>query len=273
MARKRMIDPGFWTDEKLGTCSPMARLTFMGVISQADDDGRLNGHPALIRSLLFPYDHDITVDQVEGWLAQLEERRLIIRYQVDGQSYIAVTNFAKHQTINKKTASKLPPPPENLEESSDSESLPEDYGSTTVALPPKRKEEKRKEEKRREEEAEKEKKAAAASARESFYAAHKRVFGFECNPHQAEKLAAYIDHDGVDEAVVIRAIERAAERGTGYRFGLIQKILNDYIASGVKTLSEAIALDNEFQKREALKRDPPRKSVRAVGSEYDGLSL
>lgn len=114
---------------------------------------------------------------------------------------------------------------------------------------------------------------AAASSNESFYSAHKRVFGFDCNPLQADKLAAYIDQDGVDEAVVIRSIERAALNGTAYRFGLILKILNDYTTSGVKTLQEAEALDNEFQKKEALKRDPPGRSDRAIGSEYDGLSL
>ena len=55
-----MIDPGFWIDEKLGTISPLARLLFMGLISNSDDEGRLPGHPALIKSQVFPYDADIT---------------------------------------------------------------------------------------------------------------------------------------------------------------------------------------------------------------------
>ncbi|WP_308637694.1 DnaD domain-containing protein [Paenibacillus silvisoli] len=81
---------------------------------------------------------------------------------------------------------------------------------------------------------------------ESFYTAHKRVFGFECNPHQAMKLSVYIDQDGMDEAVVVRAIERAAEKGTGYRFALITKILDDYFRSGAKTLAAAVALDEAY---------------------------
>jgi DNA replication protein DnaD len=98
--------------------------------------------------------------------------------------------------------------------------------------------------------------------RESLYEAHIRVFGFGCNPRQAEILGSYID-DGMDESVVIRAIERAAAHGTGYSFGLIQKILNDYSAAQVKTIDQANAFDNEFDRRRAAKqsakqRDKPR---------------
>ena len=141
MARKRMIDPNFWTDEKLGTCEPLARYTFMGLISQADDAGRLNGHPALIKSQVFPYDSDIMPDQVNGWLNQLEQKGLIRRYEVDGQSYICIPKFLKHQKINRPSESKLPAPPENFSDGSVSP-----HGTLTEPSP--RKEEKRKEEKR-----------------------------------------------------------------------------------------------------------------------------
>jgi hypothetical protein len=123
MARKRMIDPSFWADEKLGTVEPVVRLLFMGLISQADDEGRLNGHPSLIKSLIFPYDHGIDVSDVNDWISllALDERKLIQRYEVDHQKYILITNFKKHQTINKPQKSKLPPPLES-------------YGSSTVVV-------------------------------------------------------------------------------------------------------------------------------------------
>lgn len=81
---------------------------------------------------------------------------------------------------------------------------------------------------------------------ESFYAAHKRVFGFDCNPHQANTLGVYIDQDGVEEAVVVRAIERSGLASKGYKFGLITKILDDYFKSGVKTIDQAKSLDAQF---------------------------
>jgi hypothetical protein len=121
MARKRMIDPNFWIDEKLGRISREARLMFMGCISQSDDDGRLQGHTALLKSLIFPYDLDITLQEVEDWLNELDKEKLIIRYEVANQKYVEMPNFSKHQTINKRTPSKLPAPPKK-----------EDYGSPTV---------------------------------------------------------------------------------------------------------------------------------------------
>lgn len=120
MARKRMIDPSFWEDEKLGSCDPITRLLFMGLISQADDEGRLKGHPSLLRSIIFPYDESITAEIIEIWLTKLadSEHQLIRRYEVDNQKYIFITNFKKHQTINKPQKSKLP----------------EYYGSNTVIV-------------------------------------------------------------------------------------------------------------------------------------------
>lgn len=139
MARKRMIDPDFWSDEALGACNPLTRLLFMGLISQADDEGRLRGTPALIRSQVFPYDEDVTAAAVAAMIDTLAGFGLIVPYDVERQRYIHVVNFTKHQTINKPTPSRLPPPPETA--------LPYDDGSTTVGLPPKRIEENRSKEK------------------------------------------------------------------------------------------------------------------------------
>lgn len=142
MARKRMIDPSFWTDEKLGEhCNMVERLLFMGLISNADDEGRGRANPKLLMSSIFPYD-DIRISDFKSSLAKLAGLGLIRLYQVEGQQYFEVVNFAKHQTINKPTPSAFPPA---------TVGLPEDYGSATVALPPKRKEEKRKEVKGKEE--------------------------------------------------------------------------------------------------------------------------
>jgi DnaD/phage-associated family protein len=88
-----------------------------------------------------------------------------------------------------------------------------------------------------------------ADVYESFYAAHIRVFGFACNPMQSQMLGAFIDQDGIDEKVVIRAIERAAARSTGYNFKLITRILDDYAKSGVRTLQQAEAIDAAFDAR------------------------
>ncbi|UPK45749.1 DnaD domain protein [Paenibacillus pabuli] len=86
---------------------------------------------------------------------------------------------------------------------------------------------------------------------ESFYSAHMRVFGAECNPLQSQQLGEYIDKDGMAEEVVVRAIERAGMASKGYNFKLITKILNDYFIGGVRTLEQAIAIDREYDNRKS----------------------
>lgn len=110
MARKRMISPGFWTDEKLGACSRDERLLFMGLISNADDEGRLPGHPAMIKAMVFPYDEDIRFADIGRWLQNLAAKGFIKVYKVGEQQYIWVKNFRKHQFIQKPTTSVLPSP-------------------------------------------------------------------------------------------------------------------------------------------------------------------
>ncbi|GIO33106.1 hypothetical protein J2TS6_42470 [Paenibacillus albilobatus] len=100
---------------------------------------------------------------------------------------------------------------------------------------------------------------------ESFYAAHKRVFGFECNPFQSGLLAGYIDQDGMEESVVIRAIERAGSAAAGYNFKLITRILDDYFKSGALTLSQAIELDKQYDAR--------KRNLRVANSPAGGRKL
>lgn len=82
---------------------------------------------------------------------------------------------------------------------------------------------------------------------ESFYTAHERVFGFPCNKIQSRDLSVYIDQDGLEEALVVRAIERAGRASSEkYSFSLITKILDDYFHGGANTVAAAIALDEQF---------------------------
>lgn len=107
MARKRMIDPNFWTDEKLGECSIEERLLFMGLISNADDEGYGRANSKLLKSLIFPYD-DLEISDLEKWLFHLGNLKIVVLYKYDGQTYYNLPNFLKHQTINKPRESTFP---------------------------------------------------------------------------------------------------------------------------------------------------------------------
>jgi hypothetical protein len=113
MARIRSVKPDIWQDEGFGNASHQARLLFIGLITQADDEGLLNGAPRLLWSLIYPWE-DFDPDSLDEWLAELEGARLIQRYDKDGRNYIALPSWKKHQKISHPTRSKLPRPPRTL---------------------------------------------------------------------------------------------------------------------------------------------------------------
>ena len=111
--RARNIKPGFFLNEYLSACSPHARLLFIGLWMLADREGRLEYRPKQIGASIFPYEKGLDVEKLLGELENVQgDHPFIIRYQVEGKSYIQVVNFKKHQQPNpKEKASELPPPP------------------------------------------------------------------------------------------------------------------------------------------------------------------
>lgn len=106
MARKRMIDPGFWEDEEIGiNWSHSARLFYIGLWNFADDEGRMKAHPGLLKGQIFPYDKKIDIQRLKK-----EVSNKIQWYEVNSSQYGFVRNFLKHQRIDRPTPSKLPPP-------------------------------------------------------------------------------------------------------------------------------------------------------------------
>lgn len=111
MARIRTVKPDFWGSAKVARWSLPARLVAIGLLTEADDEGRLLASPKRIAGALFPNDDDVTEADVAGWLDELEAGGFVVRYEVDGVKYAAVCGFQAHQRVSHPTPSKLPPPP------------------------------------------------------------------------------------------------------------------------------------------------------------------
>lgn len=107
MARRRMIDPNFWQSEDISKLTIRQRLLFIGLFSNADDEGKLRGNPAFIRSIVFPYE-DFTTTDVEKDLKDIEEVGSIIQYTVDDSKYILIVNWKKFQRVDKPQRSVIP---------------------------------------------------------------------------------------------------------------------------------------------------------------------
>lgn len=111
--RIRSLKPECWQDEALGAVSRDARLLFVGLITQADDAGRLKAAIPLLRSQIFPYDHELPLAEIEGWLAELSGVGVVRLYEAGGRSYAALGGWAKNQKVDHAKDSEIPGPPEN----------------------------------------------------------------------------------------------------------------------------------------------------------------
>ena len=109
--KARTVKAILWRDRALARCSLPARYLFVGLIGHADDQGRMDADPRLVRSLIFPYDENVTVEDVERGLAALAEAGVIVRYEVDGDPYLALPAWNRYQRIRGAEPSRVPPPP------------------------------------------------------------------------------------------------------------------------------------------------------------------
>lgn len=111
MARIRTIKPELPQSESMGRVSRDARLLFIELWTICDDHGKSRGNSRALASLLFPYDDDAP-GLIDGWLSELEREGSIVRYQVDGDSYIKVVKWTEHQRVDKPSPSRFPDPRE-----------------------------------------------------------------------------------------------------------------------------------------------------------------
>lgn len=109
MARIRTIKPEFFTSLSIAELALTARLTFIGLWTHCDDEGRCVDDARLIKAALWPLD-DRTAADVESDLGALSEASLITRYEVNGRRYLAVCGWSEHQRVNRPTKSKHPAP-------------------------------------------------------------------------------------------------------------------------------------------------------------------
>ncbi len=110
MARARNIKPAFFTNEVLVELPFATRLLFIGLWTLSDRAGRLEDRPKRIKIELFPCD-DFDVNYA---LNELQDKGFIIRYVANGDRYIQVVNFEKHQSPHIKEApSTIPAPVEH----------------------------------------------------------------------------------------------------------------------------------------------------------------
>lgn len=129
MARARNIKPGFFVNEYLGTCDPLESLFFEGLWTLADRFGLLENRPLRMKAQIFPY-RNLSAQEITGFVQNLSDHGFLNLYSVDGQEYIEICNFSKHQNPHKNEKGgeipKPPQPPENKDRRSRSSNYESD---------------------------------------------------------------------------------------------------------------------------------------------------
>jgi hypothetical protein len=108
MARIRSIKPEFFTSLSNSELSIPARLTFIGLWTHCDDEGRCIDDARLIKAALWPLER--SVKAVEADLCDLAAAQKITRYAADGHPILAIVKWRTHQVINRPKASRYPAP-------------------------------------------------------------------------------------------------------------------------------------------------------------------
>src|SRR3990167_854045 len=108
MGRIRNIKPEMFTDYDLGALRPIERWFFAGLFTQADKEGRQKDKPKELKVAVIPYDDE----DPESILKRLHPK-FIMRYAAQGNPYIQIINFTKHQYRREsERESEIPPIPE-----------------------------------------------------------------------------------------------------------------------------------------------------------------
>jgi hypothetical protein len=112
----RMVHTQIWESEQFLKQSVPTRLLFIGMITIADDSGRLKGDAHYLKRMFF-YRDRVSTASVEKMIQGLEESGLIIRYFVEDTAYIVHPHWRKYQKLrlDRTRISHIPAPPPDIE--------------------------------------------------------------------------------------------------------------------------------------------------------------
>lgn len=118
MARGRFISKGISRDELVNALSDdTCRLLFTWLITHLDCEGRMDGDAQTVKSTVFPRRKDLSVKKIEKCLQEMEKFSLILRYSVNGNQYLMMETFEKHQPglrKDREAQSQIPEIPPDL---------------------------------------------------------------------------------------------------------------------------------------------------------------
>ncbi len=276
MARSRNIKPGFFMNDQLAEVEPLGRILFAGLWCIADREGRLEDRPKRIKAEVLPYDNC----DVDDLLNQLAKHEFIIRYEVDGELYIQVANFTKHQNPHKNEAtSTIPAPdysnastiqvPEQLKkeqaQNADAMGSLDSSGTSTVQAPDKHSTNPADSLNMIPDSLNMIPTTSSAvdeleSGRRQIFATFEQELGQPLSSFKAEQINNWLNEFSPE--MVILAL-KIAILGNNRSFKYIDGILLKWKAEGVKTVADAEERERKFQEAKLIRAGPGNKRTTA----------
>jgi len=132
--RARNLKPSLFKNELLATSDPLYTWVFEGLWCLADREGRLEDRP---RRIHLEINAGRAYETTEASLAWLAENGFIVRFEHDGNRYIQVVKFGKHQNPHhREPQSSIPAPGEPQASPGPDSELPESSRALSPSLIP-----------------------------------------------------------------------------------------------------------------------------------------
>lgn len=107
-----MLYANLWQNEDFAKLTDKGKLLYIGLITLADDYGRVKNNPSVFRSQIFLYDDTIKNSEVIKLIKDIEKNTLIKLYEKD--QYLYHPNWYKFQILRKdRLGQSLCPCPDN----------------------------------------------------------------------------------------------------------------------------------------------------------------
>lgn len=129
----RALSPTVCTSQSLASCSIGAQLLFDRLIVQADDQGRQEAEPHILKAHCFPYVADATPKRISGWLEELADGGMVTVYRVGSVSVVQLTGWWTHQPKPRRAYPSRWPAPDGWQDQTFG--TPQDAGATPPGGP------------------------------------------------------------------------------------------------------------------------------------------
>ena len=95
----RILKDSILTDKAFNSLSLTEESIYHRLVVSADDYGVFYADPVLLLRILYPRKTDISEEAVRKGLDHLEEAGFIRRYTADGEDYLKILPWEKHQRL------------------------------------------------------------------------------------------------------------------------------------------------------------------------------